>query len=373
MRILFTAVPAPGHLLPLLPLLEAARRAGHPVAVLSGRGAAGIVPSVEVFEEGPSVADAMAETGRRLGGQDGRDPGPGAVELFGAVRLDGVTDGAIDAARRFAPDLVVHDAMDFVGPLVAAVLGVPRVEHRISGPVPADLMRAIAARSDVHYASRGVARSAPAAVVDPYPDALLSDAERDRQPGRIALRPEPHSAEFPDGAVTLPALTGPVAVLTLGTSVREPGVMSSMAGSIAEAGISVLATVAPGELKVAGGVRDKVHEVGFVPLARLLPSADAVVSAGGTGTLLAALALGKPLVIRPFLADQPWNAQRAADRGVAAVIEDAEDAGDAVRKVIDDVSYTRAAQAIAEQLAALDDAGQVLQRLTARLSAQPAI
>lgn len=366
MRIIFSAVPAPGHLFPLLSLAAAAQRAGHTVGLLSGRGAAALVPSMDVFEVGPSMDEAITETGRRLGdGQDGTKPGPGAVELFGAVRLDGVVDEAVEVARWFAPDLVVHDTVDAMGPLIAAVLGVPLAEHRITGPMPEQLLRAMADRAEGEYTARGVARPAPIAVVDPYPDALLPKTERDDSPGRLPLRPEPHSTT--DGGRALPAPDGPVAAVTFGTSVQDPAAMGSLVRSIASADVSVLATVEPGEFDVDESLRHKVHAVGFVPLARLLPSVDVVVSAGGTGTLLAALALGKPQVIRPFIADQPWNARRAADRGIAVEIEDLASAGDAVRQVISDPSYARTAKAVAEELADLDDASRVVKALLDRL------
>ncbi|WHX15674.1 glycosyltransferase [Streptomyces malaysiensis subsp. malaysiensis] len=137
--------------------------------------------------------------------------------------------------------------------------------------------------------------------------------------------------------------------MAFGTSVQDPAAMGSLVRSIASAGVSVLATVEPGEFDVDESLRHKVHAVGFAPLARLLPPVDVVVSAGGTGTLLAALALGKPQVIPPFIADQPWNARRAADRGIAVEIEDLASAGDAVRQVISDPSYARTAKAVAEE------------------------
>jgi hypothetical protein len=123
---------------------------------------------------------------------------------------------------------------------------------------------------------------------------LQPKAERDDSPGRLPLRPEPHSAT--DGGRALPAPGGPVAAVTFGTSVQDPAAMGSLVRSIASTGVSVLATVEPGEFDVDESLRHRLHTVGFVPLARLLPSVDVVVSAGGTGTLPAALALGRPRV-----------------------------------------------------------------------------
>ncbi|MFF5443219.1 hypothetical protein [Streptomyces achromogenes] len=108
-----------------------------------------------------------------------------------AVVDEAVVDEAVEVARRFAPDLVVHDTVDAMGPLIAAVLGVPLAEHRITGPMPEQLLRAMADRAEGEYTARGVARPAPIALVDPYPDALLPKTERDDSPGRLPLRPEP--------------------------------------------------------------------------------------------------------------------------------------------------------------------------------------
>ena len=62
MRMLFSTVPAHGHLLPLLPLADAAKRAGHDVVVATGRE--GVIEAVRrgftALDVGPSHAETDA-------------------------------------------------------------------------------------------------------------------------------------------------------------------------------------------------------------------------------------------------------------------------------------------------------------------------
>ena len=60
-----------------------------------------------------------------------------------------------------------------------------------------------------------------------------------------------------------------------------------------------------------------MHEIGFVPLARLLPEVDAVIGAGGSGTVQATLAAGLPMVLRTVLTDPRYRA--AAQEAAAAI------------------------------------------------------
>lgn len=58
MRILFSGVPAFGHLLPLLPLAREARWAGHDVAVLTNGDMAGpLGADLPVLAAGPAVPE----------------------------------------------------------------------------------------------------------------------------------------------------------------------------------------------------------------------------------------------------------------------------------------------------------------------------
>jgi len=357
-------VPLAGHLYPMAALIDAAARAGHEVSVLTGTGGADLLPHHRVVEAGPSVREAMAETSRRLGGIDGSQPGAGPVELFGGVRLDLGADAVLDAVRGLPVDLVVGEMTEQLAPLVAAAVGAPYVEFVVSAPLPTELVTAIHARAAVTFEERHLRRPATLAVIDPFPRILMSDQERvaaaDHWPVRPTVYAEPGTAH-PDLGLQPGA---PVALVSLGTSVDEPGTEVALITDLAHAGLQVIATGRRG-VEAADQGHPHVYSAGFVPLEHLLPLADVVVSAGGTGTVLAALSAGLPLVIRPFLADQPWNAARLSAAGVAIAIDDTADAGQAALRVLKDPSYRTAAAEVAAAITATDDADAVVGRLTA--------
>ena len=151
----------------------------------------------------------------------------------------------------------------------------------------------------------------------------------------------------------------PLVLITSGTSVREPDLLGGLATSVAKEGFEVVVTVEPGTLPASAGV----HEIGFVPLARLLPELDALVCTAGMGTVQAALAAGVPLVLRPVLADQSWNAQRVASAGAGLVIDDPAGAGPAVRTVVTEPRYRTAAQAAAAAIRSMPQPATALAEL----------
>jgi UDP:flavonoid glycosyltransferase YjiC (YdhE family) len=59
----------------------------------------------------------------------------------------------------------------------------------------------------------------------------------------------------------------------------------------------------------------------FVPQAELLPDTDLVVSHGGSGSVLGALSHGTASLLFPMGADQPSNARRCAELGVAKALD----------------------------------------------------
>jgi UDP:flavonoid glycosyltransferase YjiC (YdhE family) len=99
---------------------------------------------------------------------------------------------------------------------------------------------------------------------------------------------------------------------------------------------------------------------------------SAVISHGGSGSVIGALAHGLPSVLIPMGADQPLNASRCVDLGVARVL-DALGAKPAtvraaVTSVLEDLTYRIAAERLRDEIAALPGpahAVMLLERLAA--------
>jgi UDP:flavonoid glycosyltransferase YjiC (YdhE family) len=101
----------------------------------------------------------------------------------------------------------------------------------------------------------------------------------------------------------------------------------------------------------------------------VLPACAAVVSHGGSGTLLGALAAGLPLVLLPQGANQFENAKRCERIGVSVSLfpEDASAGAiaDALRGVLEQPSYRDAAARVRDEIAAMrspDEVAAVVER-----------
>lgn len=368
MRVLFSAVPVVGHVLPLLAMATAVQSLGHEVAVLTGEGLREVVAPIPLLGAGPSMQEQVAETVRRTG-RRWAGPGPEAAEMFAGTRVDVTYEPALAQAQAFAPDLIVCDSCDFVGPTVAAALGAAWVSHGIAGALPPSFIAAMEHRWAGQLRERGLRGRPRLGYIDPYPDLLTDPGEHtlgDRIPIRFtafdragATYEPPH---FQDN--TLPRV-----LLTLGSTVNDPALLGALADSLTDTAVNVLIT---DPLPEDRGTHPRIHHLGFVPLARLLPDVDLVVSAGGTGTMLSALAAGLPLVLAPRLADQPLNAARATRLGAACTITDATEAGAAAHQVLTTPGYLRAARQVRQQINHQPGPAEVFAQLATRIPAAAA-
>ena len=137
-------------------------------------------------------------------------------------------------------------------------------------------------------------------------------------------------------------------------------------------GLPALVTTGRGT-RVDGRVPDGVAVAEFLPQEDVLPYARAVVSHGGSGTMLGALAHGLPLVFVPQGADQFDNAALCEAAGAAVTVMP-EDAGAeriraALDRVLEETSYAEAARRLAEEIAAMPSAAEVAERVESYVAA----
>jgi len=161
--------------------------------------------------------------------------------------------------------------------------------------------------------------------------------------------------------------------VTLGTVFHQESgdLFPRVLAGLGDSGVDVVVTVGreidPTEL---GPGADRVHVARYLPQALLLPHCDVVVSHGGSGTVVNALALGVPLVLLPMGADQPWNADRCLALGVGVVLDpltaSPAEIGGAVREVLASPRHRQAAmllRAEALSLPTADEAAALVEQL----------
>lgn len=383
MRILFSGVPAYGHLLPLAPLLDAALRSGHAVGLLTSAGmsdmvAAELPGNVEHLTAGPMPLEFAEETARRTG-QDVLQPSPQIIgEIFGGARLDMSADDALARAHEWRPDLIVADAFDTVGPLAAASLGFAWHQVGLGPALPQVIVDEIASAAAGRYTARGLTPRSPASYIDPCPP-LLQEPGWTSAVRHLLVRPQAH--RWPGGGGpgggAVPALPAPElnrVLVTLGTIFSEPRLLAAIVDAVRPHEVEIVVTEglsihgsSPDAARDDGGapgVADPgVRYVPFTPLGQLLDGTDIVIGAGGSGTMLAALSRGLPMVLWPQGADQNINAARAADRGVAVTVAKATEITDALAVILRDDSYRSAARRAAAEIAAMPSPDEVLRTI----------
>jgi UDP:flavonoid glycosyltransferase YjiC (YdhE family) len=372
LRVLVTGVPIPGHVIPLLLLARAVVSAGDQVTFAVPASMADLVDGLPILPTGPDIATLLAENDRRTGGADLadlRDISP-LAQLFAATRIDMTFDEAVRHARRVHPDLIIADEYDTIGPMLAAALAVPLVQHAIGLPMsPPELAPAIETLLIPRYVHYGLVKATRVALLDPWPEAL-------REPhwspphDRLAIRPHPYTRMGSSGPRRLPAPgPRPRVLVTLGTVLLDGVLLDALVDAVAGLDVDVLALIPPGVTHPLADPRTNVRFLGFTPMADLLAeNISVVVAAGGAGTVLAALSHGTPMVLLPIGAEKPQNAARVCAVGAGLTITDPTQAGNTVQTLLTDPSYRASAQKIAQQISGMPDAGAVWTRLRQRLA-----
>jgi MGT family glycosyltransferase len=114
--------------------------------------------------------------------------------------------------------------------------------------------------------------------------------------------------------------------LTLGTVPQfntRPSIFRAFIDGLANEPLNLLVAVGrnndPAEF---GKLPPNVRIERYIPQTLLFPRCDLVVCHAGSGSVMAALVQGLPLVLVPIAADQPENARRCSALGVARVVDE---------------------------------------------------
>jgi MGT family glycosyltransferase len=204
------------------------------------------------------------------------------------------------------------------------------------------------------------------------PDVPLPEVTAELRP----IADDRHAGDTADAADPFPARDGrPRVAVTLGTiNQGELAVLHAMIDGALAAGAHVVVALGADPASL-GPVPPDVAVRAYAPMSTLLPAADVVVFHGGSGTMLAALAAGTPMVIVPLAADQPDNAELCAAAGVARVVPldgvDASGLRAAIEDATTDPTVQRRAQEVAAEVAAMPGPEVAIERLEAIVEGEP--
>jgi len=139
-------------------------------------------------------------------------------------------------------------------------------------------------------------------------------------------------------------------VLVSFSTVPQPGqadVLQKVLDALGELPVNVLLTTGTAVDPASLSAPSNATVRRFVPHASVLPRASLLITHGGHGTVMAALASGVPLVIMPFGGDQKVIAAIAEREGFGRSLSlgaTAAEIGAAVREVLDNASYQDSAR-----------------------------
>ena len=357
MRVLFASTRGVGHFNPVVPFVDSALRGGHDVLVA---GPPTLAPTVEPtgypFWQGEDPpADELDATWARVP-QVPPDQANQIVigEIFARLDVRAMLPAMRAALAEWKPDLVIREQAEFASAIAAEEAGVPHARLGIS-LTALDRVFLDLAEPGIEEQRAGIAQriwESPYLTLFP---AALDDAEAE-QPADVRRFRDP--AE-PVSEKPLPDWweddSPPLVYVSFGTVAGGTPMAGALYGGAVAAAADlparVLITVGR-ELDVdaLGPLPPNVHVERFVPQVDVFGHASLVVTHGGSGTTLGALAAGLPLVVVPLFADQPDNARRVEAVG-AGVIAEPPGMREAIDAVLAEPKYTRAAQRLAQEIA----------------------
>lgn len=375
MRVLFLSTPLVSHIYPMVPMAWALRAAGHDVVfATTGPGLAVSAGGVDVIDidpagECPSVADLNSRRPDLVTAR-ARKVADGLPLLIEATRQ--YLDKMIAVAQSWRPDLIVHSQLQGSGPIAAAMLGVPAVEHGSSllrgGDFYEQLPELIPGSSLAKR--RGALDVAPPSMVSGPSVAPTSTAQHEP----VAVWPMRYvpfngSGVLPPELAVKPAR--PRIAITFGTTIMAPNLaqllprLVRVTGTVAAEFVLLLSGFST-EIDLGSRIPPNLRLTrDWVPLRRLLGGCSAIVHHGGAGSTLAALDAGLPQLIVPSGAPAYLQSDAVRKRGTGIVAEPDEVDAELLTRLIEDGGLRDAAAEVSAEIAAMPSPAEISTRLDA--------
>ena len=302
MRVLVSAVPAIGHIVPLLDLAQSLQAAGHEVRFATNKElhrliiAAGLQP----VEAGMSAAEMRDERLRRWPETERQPASKWATRMWAQIMAPSSLHDLLAIATDWRPHVVVHDEGDYAGPVAAAQSDVPWITHAWGSPLrPTSELVELEETASSLWASNGLdvptwAGLYTHALVNPCPRFLQNDS-----PGaRVEWAVRPSSLDEEDDLLRADAYVGFGTVPLFANALAE---LTAAVRSCTERGMRVVVTAPSEDLRNELAAIDThlVEAREFVRLSTLLPACRLAITHAGAGTVLASLSAGVPLVLVP--------------------------------------------------------------------------
>ena len=279
--------------------------------------------------------------------------------------------------------MVISEHADFVGPMLAAILGAQPVTLGFGPGHPTDWLDLAADAVAPHYSARGLRPSPRGGLYEGvYLDSCPPSLQAPRFPVPAKswpIRPEAYRAPATSNW-TAPDFgeraDKPLVLLTMGTIFGNAEVFSAALAALCDTDVNVLVTAGPmPDPSTINADPSRVRAERFVPMDLVLDRCDLVVAHAGAGTMLATLARGVPLVLIPQATDQFINAERAVAVGAGVSLVPTEFSIDSFRLAVQRVrrrpEYAAAARRIRAEIEAMPTAQQVATALARVRKARP--
>jgi UDP:flavonoid glycosyltransferase YjiC (YdhE family) len=374
MRVLFSAVPAVGHIVPLLGLAQAMQLAGHEVRFATNleRHPFVVAAGLHPLEAGMSPIEMQEERRRRWPETERQPANEWATRMWAQIMAPSTLRDLLAIMASWRPHVVVHDEGDYAGPVAASWADIPWVTHAWGSPLrPTGELAELEELTSWLWVSNGLdvptfAGLYQHALVNPCPRILQLGSPRAGIEWPIRLAPFDEDGELLQADAYVGFGTVPIfanALAELATAVR----------SCTERGMRVVVTAPSEDLRkeLAAIDPDLVQAKDFVRLNALLPSCKIAITHAGAGTVLASLSAGVPLVlIRRGSPSQLRTAQACETAGVGRSCVGDWEIDAAVSAVLSNPAIAANASSAARQIATMPAAGEVAARVEALVAAQ---